>query len=300
MRADGATADGAATGGAFPLVHPPGFCAAADETLRDAGRRRRGDVAKRGAGLQPVAAAAPAGDAEPPSWTSLRFDESSARAMPGAGAADAADAGAEDAMDATDAEDATDAMDATDATFAMRRNVPSTTTTSPRARPPTKCFVSRFAASPFGGARRRRDDAAAEITKAAGDLPKTLHKPLRNALAKALSGDELSAKAQASTLRVIAAIDPAGAKTTLIKFTGDKFPMAARRAALQGLVGQKLTALQAKGFGPITTEIIDAPEFYFAEDYHQQYLAKNPAGYCGLGGTGVACPVPAAMSGDAG
>ena len=42
--------------------------------------------------------------------------------------------------------------------------------------------------------------------------------------------------------------------------------------------------------GPITTEILDAPEFYYAEDYHQQYLAKNPAGYCGLGGTGVACP----------
>jgi len=41
------------------------------------------------------------------------------------------------------------------------------------------------------------------------------------------------------------------------------------------------------GLGPITTEIIDAPEFYFAEDYHQQYLAKNPLGYCGLGGTGV-------------
>ena len=45
------------------------------------------------------------------------------------------------------------------------------------------------------------------------------------------------------------------------------------------------------GFGGITTEILDAPAFYFAEDYHQQYLAKNPAGYCGLGGTGVACPV---------
>jgi peptide-methionine (S)-S-oxide reductase len=42
---------------------------------------------------------------------------------------------------------------------------------------------------------------------------------------------------------------------------------------------------------PITTEIIDAPEFYFAEDYHQQYLAKNPFGYCGLGGTGVSCPI---------
>jgi len=46
-------------------------------------------------------------------------------------------------------------------------------------------------------------------------------------------------------------------------------------------------------FGEITTEIRDAPDFYFAEDYHQQYLAKNPAGYCGLGGTGVSCPIPA-------
>ncbi|MBK5946981.1 peptide-methionine (S)-S-oxide reductase [Rhodobacter veldkampii DSM 11550] len=49
--------------------------------------------------------------------------------------------------------------------------------------------------------------------------------------------------------------------------------------------------LRAAGFGTITTEIQPAPEFYFAEDYHQQYLAKNPAGYCGIGGTGVACPV---------
>jgi peptide-methionine (S)-S-oxide reductase len=49
--------------------------------------------------------------------------------------------------------------------------------------------------------------------------------------------------------------------------------------------------LAAKGFGPITTEILDAPEYYYAEDYHQQYLAKNPDGYCGLGGTGVSCPV---------
>ncbi len=49
--------------------------------------------------------------------------------------------------------------------------------------------------------------------------------------------------------------------------------------------------LKAAGYGTITTEIRDAPEFYFAEDYHQQYLAKNPGGYCGLGGTGVACPI---------
>ena len=44
-------------------------------------------------------------------------------------------------------------------------------------------------------------------------------------------------------------------------------------------------------YGAITTEILDAPPFYYAEDYHQQYLAKNPWGYCGIGGTGVACPV---------
>ena len=50
-------------------------------------------------------------------------------------------------------------------------------------------------------------------------------------------------------------------------------------------------ALTAKGFGRITTEIRTAPELYYAEDYHQQYLGKNPAGYCGLGGTGVSCPV---------
>ena len=50
-------------------------------------------------------------------------------------------------------------------------------------------------------------------------------------------------------------------------------------------------ALSRAGHGPITTEIIDAPEFYYAEDYHQQYLAKNPNGYCGIGGTGVGCPV---------
>ena len=46
------------------------------------------------------------------------------------------------------------------------------------------------------------------------------------------------------------------------------------------------------GYGSITTEVLDAGEFYFAEDYHQQYLAKNPWGYCGLGGTGVSCPAP--------
>jgi len=55
--------------------------------------------------------------------------------------------------------------------------------------------------------------------------------------------------------------------------------------------------LSAVGFGRITTEILPAPEFFYAEDYHQQYLAKNPDGYCGLGGTGVTCPVGVATAG---
>jgi peptide-methionine (S)-S-oxide reductase len=55
-------------------------------------------------------------------------------------------------------------------------------------------------------------------------------------------------------------------------------------------------ALAAKGLGTITTEIAAAGPFYFAEDYHQQYLAKNPAGYCGLGGTGVSCPLPTGVT----
>ncbi len=57
---------------------------------------------------------------------------------------------------------------------------------------------------------------------------------------------------------------------------------------------QKL--LSGAGYGTITTEIFEAPTFYYAEDYHQQYLAKNPAGYCGHGGTGVSCPVKGAAS----
>ncbi|NBZ88279.1 peptide-methionine (S)-S-oxide reductase MsrA [Stagnihabitans tardus] len=55
-------------------------------------------------------------------------------------------------------------------------------------------------------------------------------------------------------------------------------------------------ALTARGHGAITTEIIPAPIFYFAEDYHQQYLAKNPDGYCGIGGTGVTCPIGVGVS----
>jgi len=54
--------------------------------------------------------------------------------------------------------------------------------------------------------------------------------------------------------------------------------------------------LSGAGYGAITTEIVPAPEFYYAEDYHQQYLAKNPDGYCGLGGTGVSCPVGVGVS----
>jgi peptide-methionine (S)-S-oxide reductase len=63
-----------------------------------------------------------------------------------------------------------------------------------------------------------------------------------------------------------------------------------RRAAEASRTAYGAT-LKAAGFGPITTELLAAPEFYYAEDYHQQYLAKNPDGYCGLGGTGVSCPV---------
>ena len=57
--------------------------------------------------------------------------------------------------------------------------------------------------------------------------------------------------------------------------------------------------LRAAGFPDITTEILEAPEFFYAEDYHQQYLAQNPGGYCGLGGTGVACPVGVGAPGSA-
>jgi peptide-methionine (S)-S-oxide reductase len=63
-----------------------------------------------------------------------------------------------------------------------------------------------------------------------------------------------------------------------------------QRAAAEASRGRFQAALDARGYGAITTEIAPAAEFYYAEDYHQQYLAKNPGGYCGLGGTGVACP----------
>jgi len=64
-----------------------------------------------------------------------------------------------------------------------------------------------------------------------------------------------------------------------------------QRKAAEAAKAMYEKAIAAKGYGAITTEILDRPPFYFAEDYHQQYLAKNPNGYCGLGGTGVSCPV---------
>ena len=66
---------------------------------------------------------------------------------------------------------------------------------------------------------------------------------------------------------------------------------AAQRSVAEASKAAYQRVLSANGYGPITTEIVDAPEFYFAEDYHQQYLAKVPHGYCGLGGTGLSCPV---------
>jgi peptide-methionine (S)-S-oxide reductase len=68
----------------------------------------------------------------------------------------------------------------------------------------------------------------------------------------------------------------------------------ARAAAASREVYQR--SLRESGLGEITTEIREAGNYYYAEPYHQQYLAKNPGGYCGLGGTGVSCPVPAATS----
>ncbi len=68
-----------------------------------------------------------------------------------------------------------------------------------------------------------------------------------------------------------------------------KMSAEASKASYQEVIGKA-------GYGAITTEILDVPEFYYAEDYHQQYLSKNPAGYCGLGGTGVSCPIGLARS----
>jgi peptide-methionine (S)-S-oxide reductase len=73
----------------------------------------------------------------------------------------------------------------------------------------------------------------------------------------------------------------------------------AQRAAAERSRDMFQEVLDRGGFGPITTEIVDAGPFYYAEDYHQQYLAKNPGGYCGLGGTGLSCPIGVASAGAA-
>jgi peptide-methionine (S)-S-oxide reductase len=70
----------------------------------------------------------------------------------------------------------------------------------------------------------------------------------------------------------------------------------AQRAAAEASRDAYQRVLAEAGYGTITTEIADAPPFYYAEDYHQQYLAKVPNGYCGIGGTGVACPVGVARA----
>jgi peptide-methionine (S)-S-oxide reductase len=70
----------------------------------------------------------------------------------------------------------------------------------------------------------------------------------------------------------------------------------AQRAAAEASRDRFQPGLTKAHYGPITTEIVDAPTFYYAEDYHQQYLAKNPGGYCGIGGTGVSCPVGVAAA----
>ena len=68
-----------------------------------------------------------------------------------------------------------------------------------------------------------------------------------------------------------------------------------QRAAAEASRDAYEARLRAAGVGAITSEILDAPEFYYAEDYHQQYLAKNPNGYCGMGGTGLSCPIRTPM-----
>ena len=69
----------------------------------------------------------------------------------------------------------------------------------------------------------------------------------------------------------------------------------AQRRAAESSRDAYQAVLSKAGLGAITTEILAAPEFYYAEDYHQQYLAKNPGGYCGIGGTGVSCPIGIAI-----
>ena len=72
----------------------------------------------------------------------------------------------------------------------------------------------------------------------------------------------------------------------------------AQRAAAEASMSRYAAALRAAGYGGVTTEILEAPPFYYAEDYHQQYLAKVPHGYCGLGGTGVSCPTGTSVAAE--
>jgi len=72
-----------------------------------------------------------------------------------------------------------------------------------------------------------------------------------------------------------------------------------QRSAAEASKSMFAPRLSSAGYGAITTEILEAPAFYFAEDYHQQYLAKNPNGYCGIGGTGVTCPIGTGVTGAA-
>ena len=81
--------------------------------------------------------------------------------------------------------------------------------------------------------------------------------------------------------------------------SGIYYTSEAQRSAAERSREAYQEALSGRGYARITTEIMPAPEFYYAEDYHQQYLAKNPDGYCGLGGTGVSCPAGLEVGGQA-
>ena len=80
--------------------------------------------------------------------------------------------------------------------------------------------------------------------------------------------------------------------------SGIYFYSDAQRVAAEASRAMYKKQLSAAGYGKITTEIIPASEFYYAEEYHQQYLAKNPNGYCGLGGTGVSCPIGVGLAAE--
>ena len=76
-----------------------------------------------------------------------------------------------------------------------------------------------------------------------------------------------------------------------VSMCSDRYADDAQREAIEASKAMFAGRLGEAGYGEITTEVVAAGPFFYAEDYHQQYLAKNPNGYCGLGGTGVSCPV---------